>query len=319
MGYVPDPMGGEARVRTAFCFPGQGSQRVGMGVAFAEASPAARAVFDEASGAFGDDLFELCRSGPQERLDDTAITQPALTTASLACRAAVVEAGLDADVAIGHSAGEYAALAAAGVIGVADAVRLTQARGIATAAAAARNPGAMAAIIGLADEDVEALCTEIDGVWVANYNCPGQIVVSGEEAAVDAAVERATEAGARRAVRLSVSGAFHSPLAAAAADDLRPALEQTSFASPSIGFFSTVSCRLEDESGLVGILMDQLGAPVRFTQAIRDLRALGVERFVEIGPGGVLTGLIRRIDRDAIAVSIANPDDLTKAMEVLQA
>lgn len=306
-------------MRTAFCFPGQGSQRVGMGVEFAAASPAARAVFDEASAAFGEDLLALCADGPQERLDDTAITQPALTTASLACRAAVVEAGLAADVAIGHSAGEYAALAAAGIIGVGDAIRLTQARGLATAAAAARKPGAMAAIIGLADEDVEALCAEIDGVWVANYNCPGQIVISGEDAAVDTAVERATEAGARRAVRLSVSGAFHSPLTAAAADDLRPALEATAFASPTIGFFSTVTCRLEDADGMVAILMDQLGAPVRFTQAIGDLRALGVERFVEVGPGGVLTGLIRRIDRDAVAVSIANPDDLTKAMEVLEA
>jgi [acyl-carrier-protein] S-malonyltransferase len=306
-------------MRTAFCFPGQGSQRVGMGVAFAEVSPAARAVFDEASAAFGDDLLELCRSGPQERLDDTAITQPALTTASLACRAAAVEAGLEADVAIGHSAGEYAALAAAGVIGVADAIRLTRARGLATAEAATRTPGAMAAIIGLDDADVEALCASIDGVWVANYNCPGQIVVSGEEAAVDLAVERAKEAGARRAVRLSVSGAFHSPLAAAAADDLRPALEATTFTAPTIGFFSTVTCRLEDADGLVGILTDQLGAPVRFTQAIRDLRTLGIERFIEVGPGGVLTGLIRRIDRDALAVSIATPDDLTKAMEVLGA
>jgi [acyl-carrier-protein] S-malonyltransferase len=262
-------------MRTAFCFPGQGSQRVGMGVAFAEVSPAARAVFDEASAAFGDDLLELCRSGPQERLDDTAITQPALTTASLACRAAAVEAGLEAEVAIGHSAGEYAALAAAGVIGVADAIRLTRARGLATAEAATRTPGAMAAIIGLDDADVEALCASIDGVWVA----------SGEEAAVDLAVERAKEAGARRAVRLSVSGAFHSPLAAAAADDLRPALEATTFTAPTIGFFSTVTCRLEDADGLVGILTDQLGAPVRFTQAIRDLRTLGIERFIEVGPG----------------------------------
>lgn len=305
-------------MRTAFCFPGQGSQSVGMGVAFAEVSPAAQAVFAAASEVFGEDLLELCRSGPAERLDETSVTQPALTTASLACRAAVVEAGLSADVAIGHSAGEYAALVAAGVLDVADAIRLTRARGIATARAAEERPGAMAAILGLDDEVVEELCDGIDGVWVANYNCPGQIVVSGEEEAVDRAIAAATEAGARRALRLAVSGAFHSPLAAAAADGLRPDLEATTFAAPTIGFFSTVTCALEDGSGMVAILTDQLGAPVRFTQAVRDLRALGVERFVEVGPGGVLTGLIRRIDRGAVAVSIANPDDLTKAMEVLE-
>ena len=304
-------------MRTAFCFPGQGSQAVGMGVAFAEASPAAAAVFAEASEAFGEDLLELCRSGPQERLDRTEITQPALTTASCACLAAVRDAGIDADVAIGHSAGEYAALVAAGILGVADAVRLTRARGEATAAAAARTPGAMAAIIGLDDERVEELCAGIDGVWVGNYNCPGQVVVSGESAAVEALNAAATEAGARRALTLAVSGAFHSPLTAAAADDLRPALAAATFAPPAIGFFSTVTCGLEDETGIAAILEQQLGAPVRFTQAIRALAADGVGTCIEVGPGGVLAGLIRRIDRDLTTLSIADPEGLAKALEVL--
>jgi [acyl-carrier-protein] S-malonyltransferase len=302
---------------TAFCFPGQGSQAVGMGVAFADASPAAAAVFAEASEAFGDDLLGLCRSGPQERLDRTEITQPALTTASVACLAAVREAGIEADVAIGHSAGEYAALVAAGIIGIADAVRLTRARGEATAAAAARTPGSMAAIIGLDDEVVEGLCDAIDGVWVANYNCPGQVVVSGETAAVEALNAAATEAGARRALTLAVSGAFHSPLTAAAADDLRPALAAATFAQPAIRFFSTVTCAAEDESGIAQILEDQLGAPVRFTQAIRALAADGVTTCIEVGPGGVLAGLIRRIDRGITALSIADPEGLAKAQEVL--
>lgn len=301
----------------AFCFPGQGSQSVGMGAAFADASPAAAAVFAEASEAFGDDLLALCRSGPQEVLDRTEITQPALTAASCACLAAVREAGIEAEVAIGHSAGEYAALVAAGILSVGDAVRLTRARGEATAAAAARRPGAMAAIIGLEDPQVEALCDGIDGVWVANYNCPGQIVVSGEDAAVDQLIDAATEAGARRALKLAVSGAFHSPLTAAAADDLRPALEAAAFAAPTIGFFSTVTCRREDETGLVTILMDQLGAPVRFTQAIRTLAGEGVTTCIEVGPGNVLSGLIRRIDRDLTALSISDPDGLAKAQEVL--
>ena len=304
-------------MRTAFCFPGQGSQAVGMGVAFAESSSAAAAVFAEASEAFGDDLLELCRSGPQERLDRTEITQPALTTASCACLAAVREAGIEADVAIGHSAGEYAALVAAGIIGIGDAVRLTRARGEATAAAAARTPGAMAAIIGLDDEQVEALCAGIDGVWVANYNCPGQVVVSGESEAVERLNAAATEAGARRALTLAVSGAFHSPLTAAAADDLRPVLAAASFAPPALGFFSTVTCRLEDETGIAAILEQQLGAPVRFTQAIRALAADGVGTCIEVGPGGVLAGLIRRIDRELTTLSIADPEGLAKALEVL--
>jgi [acyl-carrier-protein] S-malonyltransferase len=304
-------------MKTAFCFPGQGSQAVGMGVAFAEASPAAAAVFDEASAAYGSDLLELCRSGPKELLDQTEITQPALTTASLACLAAVREAGISADVSIGHSAGEYAALVASGILSVGDAIRLTQARGVATAAAAVRTPGAMAAVIGLEDAQVEALCDGIDGVWVANYNCPGQVVVSGEHEAVDAFIEAATEAGARRALKLAVSGAFHSPLTAAAADDLRPALEATTFHAPTSKFFSTVTCQDEDESAIVEILTAQLGAPVRFTQAVQSLASQGVTEFIEVGPGGVLAGLIRRIDRSCTTVTIGDPEGLAKAQEVL--
>ena len=304
-------------MRTAFCFPGQGSQAVGMGAAFADASPAAAGVFAEASEAFGDDLLAICRNGPQEVLDRTELTQPALTTASCACLAAVREAGIEGDVAIGHSAGEYAALVAAGILGVGDAVRLTRARGEATAAAAARTPGAMAAIIGLDDAAVEELCAGIDGVWVANYNCPGQVVVSGETAAVEQLNAAATEAGARRALTLPVSGAFHSPLTAAAADDLRPALEAAEFRAPTSAFFSTVTCRLEDGTGIAGILEDQLGAPVRFTQAIQALAAEGVTTCIEVGPGNVLAGLIRRIDRDLTALAIGDPESLAKAQEVL--
>ena len=304
-------------MKTAFCFPGQGSQAVGMGVAFADASPAAAAVFDEASAAYGSDLLDLCRSGPKELLDQTEITQPALTTASLACLAAVREAGISADVSIGHSAGEYAALVASGILSIGDAIRLTQARGVATAAAAVRTPGAMAAVIGLEDAQVEALCDGIDGVWVANYNCPGQVVVSGEHEAVDAFIEAATEAGARRALKLAVSGAFHSPLTAAAADDLRPALEATTFQAPTGKFFSTVTCQDEDESAIVEILTAQLGAPVRFTQAVQSLASQGVTEFIEVGPGGVLAGLIRRIDRSCTTVTISDPEGLAKAQEVL--
>jgi [acyl-carrier-protein] S-malonyltransferase len=175
----------------------------------------------------------------------------------------------------------------------------------------------MSAIIGLEDAQVEELCDGIEGVWVANYNCPGQIVVSGESAAVEQLNEAAKEAGARRALTLAVSGAFHSPLTAAAADDLRPALEAATFNAPTSAFFSTVTCQLEDETNLVQILEDQLGAPVRFTQAIQALAAGGVTTCIEVGPGGVLAGLMRRIDRNLTALAISDPESLAKAQEVL--
>jgi [acyl-carrier-protein] S-malonyltransferase len=175
----------------------------------------------------------------------------------------------------------------------------------------------MSAIIGLDDAQVEVLCDGIEGVWVANYNCPGQIVVSGETAAVEQLNEAAKEAGARRALTLAVSGAFHSPLTAAAADDLRPALAAATFCAPSSAFFSTVTCQLEDEANIGQILEDQLGAPVRFTQAIQALATMGVTTCIEVGPGGVLAGLMRRIDRNLTALAISDPESLAKAQEVL--
>jgi [acyl-carrier-protein] S-malonyltransferase len=299
--------------KVAFMFPGQGSQEVGMGAAFAAASPAARAAFDRASAALGFDVAEVCFEGPMERLSSTEMTQPALTATSLACLAAVDEAGFRADYVVGHSVGEYAALVAAGVLSVEDAMVLVRERGLATAEAAAETPGAMAAVIGLADEQVEELCAGIEGVWPANYNCPGQLVVSGTEAGVAALIEAAQAAGARRALRLNVSGGFHSPLTASAERRLRPALEAATFHDPSTTFFSTVTCRVEDRAdAMVDILVEQLVAPVKFTQAVTELAGLGVTQFVEVGSGSVLSGLVKRIDRSAQAISVSSPDGLAK-------
>jgi [acyl-carrier-protein] S-malonyltransferase len=305
-------------VKLAFCFPGQGSQDVGMGRELAEQYDEARAVYDEASEAVGFDLARLCFEGPIENLTRTELQQPALVSTELACLRAVGTLGLRPDFVIGHSVGEYAALAASGALDDREAVALVRERGEATAEAAAENPGAMAAVLGLEDDVVEGLCREIGGVWPANYNCPGQLVVSGESGAVDRLVEAALAKGSRKAVKLRISGAFHSPLVASAADRLRPAVERVEWREPTTAFMSTVTSELETE-GFGDLLLEQLTAPVRFTQAVRRLVEEGVETFVEIGPGQVLAGLIRRCDRSVRTFSVGDPGGLAKVEEALSA
>ena len=303
--------------KIAFCFPGQGSYEQGMGRDIAEAVPAARAVFERGSAASGLDLERLCFHADPEELLDTAVQQPALVATSLAILAALQERGVKADFVIGHSVGEFAALAAAEAMTVEEAVALVRERGLAMAEAAAKNPGSMAAILGLADEKVEALCRRILGVWPANYNCPGQIVVSGENDAVDACIEQAQNEGARRAVKLKVSGAFHSPLVARAADRLRPAIEKVRFQEPTSPFMSTVTARLESAQRIGPLLVDQLTAPVRFTQSASELMRQGVRTFVEVGPSNVLSGLVKRIDRSVHTVSINSLESLDRLPELL--
>jgi [acyl-carrier-protein] S-malonyltransferase len=218
---------------------------------------------------------------------------------------------------VGHSVGEYSALAAAAALPDREAILLVRERGRAMAEAADRHPGAMAAVLGLEDSVVEELCAGIHNVWPANYNCPGQVVVSGENAAVDRLIEEASARGARKTVKLRVSGAFHSPLVEAAADILRPALERASFSNPATPFMSTVTARLEDAQRLGGLLVDQVTGPVKWTQAVRELVQQGVTTFVEIGPGQVLTGLLRRCDRSLRTISVSDPDSLEKLQETL--
>jgi [acyl-carrier-protein] S-malonyltransferase len=306
-------------VKVAFCFPGQGSQDVGMGYAMAEQFREAHAVFDEASGAAGFDVARLCFEGPIEELTRTELQQPALVTTSLACLRVVKTLGVRPDFVVGHSVGEYSALAAADALSDRDAIALVSERGRATAEAAREHPGAMAAVLGLEDAVVEELCAGIDNVWPANYNCPGQIVVSGENAAVDRLVEEATAAGARKTVKLRVGGAFHSPLVGRAADRLRPALESVRFQEPATPFMSTVTAQIESAERLVDLLVQQLTGPVKFTQSVRGLVQQGVGMFVEIGPGQVLSGLIRRCDRSLRAISVGDPESLRKLQETLSA
>jgi [acyl-carrier-protein] S-malonyltransferase len=301
----------------AFCFPGQGSLAVGMGQEIAAAMPEAMDVFERASEAAGMDLKRLCFEAPEEELVETEVQQPALVTASLAVLAAIRARGVKPDFVVGHSVGEFAALAAAGALRVEEAVVLVRERGLAMAEAARTNPGSMAAILGLEDEAVERICRRILNVWPANYNCPGQIVVSGEDPAVDEACEAAEEEGARRAVKLRVSGAFHSPLVARAADRLRPALERVKFAEPAAPFMSTVTARVETARRMRPLLLEQLTAPVRFTHAAQALVREGVHTFVEVGPGNVLSGLLKRIDRNAKTISVSSPESLEKLEETL--
>jgi len=306
-------------MKIAFCFPGQGSQTVGMGSAIAGEFPAARAVYDEASEAVGFDVARLCFQGSIEDLTRTELQQPALVATSIACLRAVETLGIRPHYVIGHSVGEYSALAAAGSIQAGEAVALVRERGEAMAEAARDTPGAMAAVLGLEDAVVEELCEQIEGVWPANYNCPGQVVVSGENEAVDRLIAEAEARGARKTVKLRVSGGFHSPLVARAAERLRPALAKVPWRDPATPYMSTVSARVEDAQRIAGLLAEQLTAPVRFTQAVRGLVKNGVETFVEIGPGQVLGGLLRRCDRSLRTISVGDPESLRKLEEALPA
>jgi [acyl-carrier-protein] S-malonyltransferase len=303
--------------KVAFCFPGQGSLEMGMGRDIAEAFPAAREVYRLGSEVTGLDLERLCFETPLDELVDTELQQPALVATSLAILAAMRERMLEADVVVGHSVGEFTALAAAGSLTAGEAIGLVRERGLAMAEAARLRPGGMAAILGLEDEEVEKLCRRIVGVWPANYNCPGQVVVSGELEAIEEACAEAESLGARRAVRLKVSGAFHSPLVARAADHLRPALDRVRFAEPLAPFMSTVTAKVEPAQRLAALLVDQLTAPVRFTQAATELIRSGATTFVEVGPGNVLSGLVKRIDRGVKTISVNGVESLERAQEAL--
>jgi [acyl-carrier-protein] S-malonyltransferase len=303
--------------KIAFMFPGQGSFEAGMGRDIALAVPEAMAVFEEGSEAAGIDLKDLCFDRPVEDLMATEVQQPALVTTSLAIDAALCARGINPHVVVGHSVGEYSALGSAHSVSVRDAIQLVRDRGLAMAEAARMHPGSMAAILGLADEAVESLCRKIANVWPANYNCPGQLVISGETPSVDEACVEAEREGARRAIKLRVSGAFHSPLVERAAEALRPAVERVHLAEGRAVFMSTVTARVEDAQRYRELLIEQLTAPVRFTQAARELVNQGVTTFVEVGPGNVLSGLLKRIDSSARTFSVNDLKSLDAAADAL--
>lgn len=293
----------------ALMFPGQGSQAVGMGCDLCAADPLMRDTYAEASAELGYDLERLCADGSPEMLARTDLTQPALLADSIGILRILRRDGLRFDVALGHSLGEYSALVATGAVGFRDALRLVRRRGEEMLAAAAASPGGMVVIIGLGDAAAEELCAGIDGVWPANFNSPGQVVVSGREAGLADLAEKAKAAGAKRIIPLAVSGAFHSPLVDPALAPLRAELERITWKTPEPRFFS--ACSLSFETGGFGeLLQRQLVSPVRFTQAVSALSAAGYDSFLEVGPGNVLGSLVRRITPQATVARVSDLETL---------
>jgi [acyl-carrier-protein] S-malonyltransferase len=306
--------------RVAFVFPGQGSQYAGMGKELAESFPAAREVFEEADRALGFSISQLCFSGPEEALKLTENTQPALLTASVAAYRVLEQKGVRPDYVAGHSLGEYSALVAAGALKFADAVRLVRKRGQYMQEAVPPGEGAMAAILGMRPGQVAEICRKAaDGkVMPANLNSPEQTVISGHAAAVKSAVEQASAAGAKRAVVLPVSAPFHSELMRPAQERLQEDLRATEFSSLKIPLVTNVDAGIITSGAEAReALIRQVTLPVRWEESIRELIEQGTTTFVEVGPGRVLSGLLRQIDRSVHSLNVEDAKSFQAALDRL--
>lgn len=302
--------------KTAFLFPGQGAQVCGMGRDFYEQTEIGRAVFDRATELLGFSMPELCFE-PNERLDQTEYTQAAMVTTSLAMLKVVEQMGIKADAAAGLSLGEYCALAAAGVMHVDDAILTVRQRGILMEQAVPAGIGGMSAVLGMTADEVNAVLEPIDGVQVANYNCPGQIVISGLKKAVADAAEILKEAGARRVLPLNVSGPFHSYLLQDAGEKLRAYLENIEIQDPIIPYVANVTADyVNSKEPVKSLLAAQVSSSVRWQQTIERMIADGFDRFIEIGPGKTLSGFVRKIDRNVSVINIETMEDLEKLREM---
>lgn len=282
----------------AYVFPGQGAQFPGMGKDLYDSNPEAKALFDKADEVLGFSLSKIMFEGTAEELKETKVTQPAIFTMSV-IMAKLLGDDFKPTMVAGHSLGEFSALTAVGALDFESALKLVSARAMAMQKACEAKPSTMAAILGLADEVVEDICAKIEGVVVAaNYNCPGQLVISGEIEAVEAACELAKEAGARRALVLPVGGAFHSPIMEPARAELAAAIEATEFNTPMCPVVqNSVAKAVSEPSEIKQNLIDQLTAPVKWTQSVQQMIASGVTDYVECGPGKTLQGLVKKIDR----------------------
>ena len=305
----------------AFVFPGQGSQKVGMGQALAEQLPECRETFDQADAALGMALSALCFDGPEERLRLTEHTQPALLAVSTATARALRARGVRPDFLAGHSLGEYSAHVAAGTLGFGDALRIVRSRGRYMQEAVPVGEGAMAAILGLDADRVARACEEAangEVVSPANLNAPGQVVIAGARAAVERAGARAKELGARRVMPLPVSAPFHCALMRPAEERLAPDLNGLVVSDPAVPVVANVDAEPKrDGAAAIAALVEQVTAPVRWEQVVRRLASEGVDTYVEVGSGSVLSGLIRKIDREARVLSVGDPDGVDQAVSTL--
>ncbi len=303
--------------KVAFIFPGQGAQKCGMGKDFYEQSSKAKAIFDKASEILDLDMKALCFEA-NDKLDLTEYTQAALVTTCLAMEREAEEKGLKPDVTAGLSLGEYAAIAVAGGMSDEEAIRTVRTRGILMQNAVPEGIGAMAAVLGMEANDIEAVIEAIEGVSIANYNCPGQIVITGYKEAVDKAGAALKEAGAKRVMLLNVSGPFHSPMLKEAGEALGAELNGVSWQGLKIPYVTNVTAqKVTDIKETKGLLEKQVASSVRWEQSIRGMIADGVDTFVEIGPGKTLSGFMKKIDKNVKVYNIQTMEDLENVAAIL--
>lgn len=304
--------------KIAFIFPGQGAQYIGMGQDFYEHTETGKKTYDEASQLLGFSMPELCFQ-ENDQLNITEYTQAAMVTTSIAMMKVLEEHGVQPEAAAGLSLGEYAALVAAGVMSEQDAITTVRQRGILMQEAVPAGIGSMAAVLALSGEKIEEVIREIPDVWIANYNCPGQIVISGKKEAVEIACEKLKEAGAKRTVPLNVSGPFHSGMLGEAGKKLGEVLEQVTVHTPKIPYVANVTARfVTDASQVKPLLEQQVSSSVRWQQSVEEMIQAGIDTFIEIGPGKTLAGFMRKINRNVTVLNIEKLEDVEKVLQALQ-
>lgn len=305
-------------MKTAFIYPGQGAQKIGMGKDFYESYEMCQKVFDDANEKLDFDLKHICFD-ENDLINKTEYTQPTMVATCLAITEQLKEMGIEPDITAGLSLGEYAAIAAAGGMSSTDAITTVRKRGIYMSEAVPAGEGAMAAVLGMEADAIEQTIGGMEDVSVANYNCPGQIVITGKAEAVDKASAKLEEAGARRVIKLNVSGPFHSQFLEGAGAKLREDLDNIKFNQLKVPYVAnTTAKKVEDISETKNLLQVQVSSSVRWEQSMKEMIDMGVERFVEIGPGKTLRGFLKKINKDVEVINISSVDELQKAMEILK-
>ena len=304
-------------MKIAFCYPGQGVQKVGMAEGFVNSDPAYAEMISKASEASGIDMNKLLFE-PNEDINITEFTQPALVTACCIITDALFKAGIKPDVTAGLSLGEYCSLYAAGALSFEDAVRLTRIRGQLMSSEVPAGEGSMAAIIGLDAETIESVTGKIDGVWPANFNCPGQIVITGKKEAVLEAMPKLSEAGAKKVVELKVSGPFHSPLLKGAGEKLAKELDKVELSSLNFPYIANVNAQqITDKDQVKDLLEAQVSSPVKWEQTLYELEKMGVDTIIEAGPGKTIAGFVRKTVPSIKVIGVSAPEDIDKLLETL--